>query len=96
MSDNDKIPDAPAKPTGQVNYKWARQRVPNKNGNRAYEPRIVWSLSNAANGQVLASSNQGSRDITDARKTVQAAASAFGASSLGSLKEVGPGPKPKT
>lgn len=88
------VPPPPRRP--KITFRWAKQRVADKDGKRQYEQRVFWSVT-AANGEVICSSSQGSRDKNDAMRSVCAATRNFIALGKQVMEDVteGPGPKPQ-
>ncbi|RZJ18696.1 MAG: hypothetical protein EOO54_15375 [Haliea sp.] len=95
----------------QIRYSWALQPCgaedpdgfmrDGPHGLR-YAWRVNWALI-GGNGEIMCQSNQGHRDKTDARRSVETAATLLGGLmasvdaqiEFGDLREVGPGRKPK-
>lgn len=81
-----------------VEYSWVTIR-PSKRSKQPARVECYWSLV-GANGEYMCSSfPEGFRDKTDARRSVRAVMTVFGAEALASVnmyaREVGPGPKPE-
>jgi len=75
----------------KIEYYW----VHSMGLNTPVEPVVYWRLV-GANGETMCGSNQGFRDKTDARRSVEAVSSLLRADALygPTLREVGPGKKP--